>query len=201
MTPTDFLSIHHACEDGKTFAMKYATMAEVWDNCPHTDWLLWILRKLGPVDKVTAVRFACWCARETPIGDGRTVWDLLTDRRSRDAVEVTEGWCNGINDIDDVRKARPAAYAAYAAATADATAYAAYAAATAAATAATATAATATAYAAATADAAATAAATATAYATARPAARKAQADHLRTLFANPFRATTQPDTRSPNQP
>lgn len=39
--------------------------------------------------------FACWCVRSTPLGDGRTVWDSLTDRRSQVAVETKERWLRG----------------------------------------------------------------------------------------------------------
>jgi len=43
----------------------------------------------------TARLFACWCVRNTPIGDGRRVWDLLTDERSKRAVEVAERYARG----------------------------------------------------------------------------------------------------------
>ena len=39
--------------------------------------------------------FACWCIRNTKLADGRTVWDLLTDERSRKAVETAERFANG----------------------------------------------------------------------------------------------------------
>ena len=34
--------------------------------------------------------WGCWCVRNTPITGGKTVWDLLTDARSRNAIEVAE---------------------------------------------------------------------------------------------------------------
>lgn len=42
-----------------------------------------------------AIFEACEAVRETPIGYGRTVWDLLKDERSRRAVIVTEKYLAG----------------------------------------------------------------------------------------------------------
>ncbi len=49
--------------------------------------------------------FACWCVRNTPLGDGRVVWDLLTDKRSRNAVKVAEQYAIGEAAADDLRAA------------------------------------------------------------------------------------------------
>ena len=43
----------------------------------------------------TARLFACWCVRHTPLADGRTVWELLMDERSKHAVEVAERYAIG----------------------------------------------------------------------------------------------------------
>ena len=95
MTPKQFCANYNACSDGAEFAAKYETMAEVWDACPRSDWLLWILDKLLIRDEKKLRLFACWCIRNTKLADGRTVWDLLTDERSRRAVEVAELFANG----------------------------------------------------------------------------------------------------------
>jgi hypothetical protein len=38
---------------------------------------------------------ACRCVRETPVADGRKVWDLLTYDCSREAVEIAERYADG----------------------------------------------------------------------------------------------------------
>jgi hypothetical protein len=86
----DFCKKHAACSDGREWAKQYTTMADVWANCKNPDWMLWIMgrAKLG-TPRLWRL-FACWCVRNTPLADGRKVWDLLTDHCSRNAVEVAE---------------------------------------------------------------------------------------------------------------
>ena len=178
MTPKQFCAHFDACSDGAEFAAKFSSMAEVWDACPRTDWLLWILDRLEIRDDKKLRLFACWCVRNTKLADGRTVWDLLTDERSRKAVEVAEAFACGEATQEELDAARDAAYAAWSAAYAEYAAYAAYAA-YAEYAAGAAGAAWSAAYAAWSAGAAGDAAGAA---------ARKQQADHLRTMFANPFK-------------
>jgi hypothetical protein len=205
LTPAEFCAATKACAEGREFALRHETMAEVWDACPRTDWLIWICRKVDWMPAPRTLRlFAVWCARYTPIGDGHVTGDLLTDPRLLAALEVAERYAHGratdaelvaadayaadaaraaayAADAARAARAADAAYAAYAAY------YAAYAAYYAAYAADAAYAARAAAYAA---DAARAARAAAAAYAAdaARAAARQAQADQFRCVVDNPFR-------------
>jgi hypothetical protein len=62
------------------------------------------------LDDRTARLFACWCVRNTPLADGRVVWDLLTDERSRNAVEVAERYADGNATLKELTAARVAAW-------------------------------------------------------------------------------------------
>ena len=179
MNPKEFCEKHDACSDGAAFAGQFETMAEVWAKCPRPDWLLWILDKLNrrPDDKTLRL-FAVWCCRHTPLADGRTTWDLMTDERSRNAVDVAERFAN-----EEERKAAwvAASEASEAARTASEAASSAASAASSAASAASsaASAASAAAWAA--------SAAASAASSAAWVAASEAQATQLRTMVVNPF--------------
>ena len=131
------LSRLEACNEAKTWASTQPDLETAWATCERPDWMLWLLHNLGHQDPKNYRLFACWCARSTPLQDGRTTWGLLTDARSKRAVEVAERFAVGEVAEDERVKARAgAAYAAAAyaaAAAADAAAYAAAAAADAAA--------------------------------------------------------------------
>ena len=97
-----------ACLEARNWAQQYATLAEAWEACERPDWMLWALNKLD-ADPITLRRFACWCVRETPLADGRKVWDLLTDER-RKAVEVAEAFCDGKATQEEMAAAWAAAW-------------------------------------------------------------------------------------------
>jgi hypothetical protein len=112
-----------ACSEAVAFASTCPDLEMAWNTCDRSDWMMWLLRRLKFQDDKTCRLYVCWCVRNTPLADSRKVWDLLTDPRSRNAVEVAERFAVGEATVGELREARTAAaaaaadaYAAYAAA-------------------------------------------------------------------------------------
>ena len=63
-----------------------------------------LVRKVGAWNDKTLRLFACWCVRQ--------VWHLLTDERSKTAVEVAEKFANGEATSEELAAAWDAAWAA-----------------------------------------------------------------------------------------
>jgi type IV secretory pathway VirB6-like protein len=189
---SEFCDQHNACREGKEWAVTNTTLADVFDNCQRGDWMMWMLRRAGKIDKPTAVKLACeFALRVLPIYEKK-----YSRKEPRLAIEAALAW---VNDQTEEKKraaaaAAAAAYAAYASAAATAAAYAASAAAAYAASAAAADAAAAAAAAyddsaSAAADAAdAVYAAADAARQAARTSERQAQAELIRKTVGNPWR-------------
>lgn len=110
LTPAEFCAATNACREGRAFAEKFTTMSEVWDNCPKPDWMFWILNAIdAPVDEKAERLYAVWCARNTPMADGRTTGALLTDPRSIAALEVAERFAHGNATREELEEAGAAA--------------------------------------------------------------------------------------------
>lgn len=73
------------------------------DRIPPDD-RIWAATCHGMLSDKVLRLFACSCVRE--------VWDLLTDKRSRNAVEVAERHAHGKASDDELRAAWAAAWAA-----------------------------------------------------------------------------------------
>ena len=120
-TLTDWLRQKNACAEARLWAQAYETLPEAWNSCANPEWMLWALGKGGTAATDPRYRLlACRFVRETPIGDGRTVWDLLTDPRSRAAVEVAERHARGEATDAELSAARDASWDAALAAAWDA---------------------------------------------------------------------------------
>jgi hypothetical protein len=124
-TTLRLLREHGACGDRYEHLVK--CLGAGWDDdtpIPLTtildhngmDGALWALRAVEASQAAACARlarlYACWCVRHTPIGDGLTVWDLLTDERSRHAVEVSERYARGEATMAELYDAWDDAFAA-----------------------------------------------------------------------------------------
>ena len=67
--------------------------------------MLWLLEAVAYPDDRKLRLLACRVVRETRVDDTRTVWDLLTDDRSRKAVEVAEQYTVGEATKDELEAA------------------------------------------------------------------------------------------------
>ena len=102
-----------ACADARQWAEQYDNWKDIVNNCKRSGWLLWLDGKLDILDDNERRLLACYMVRNTPLTDGRTVWDLLTDDRSRNAVVVAERYANGNATQEELAAARAAAGAAW----------------------------------------------------------------------------------------
>jgi len=94
-----------ACEEARDWAQG-KNLATAWVTCNRPDWMLWLLDEVGYRDDRTLRLFACWCVRQ------ETCWSLLSDERSRAAVEVAERYARGDATDEELSAAWAAAWAA-----------------------------------------------------------------------------------------
>ena len=101
----EFCAQHGACSEGKEWALANCfDMADAWEKL-QPDWLVWVATQPSVLPDKELRLFACWCVRQ--------VWHLLTDERSRHAVEVAERYADGLATEDELAAAWAAAGAAW----------------------------------------------------------------------------------------
>jgi len=101
---SEWLKEHDACDDGYRWAMRECkSLSEVWQTA-KPEWLVWVATREGVLNDQTLRLFACWSVRR--------VWHLLTDERSRNAVEVAERFARGQATKQELAAAMAAARAA-----------------------------------------------------------------------------------------
>jgi hypothetical protein len=123
-TTLALLRQHNACKDrythlrkalGNGYGDKPIAIVKILETNGLDD-AIWALRAVP--EKQAAERallsrtFACRSVRETPLADGRRVWDLLEDERSRAAVVAAEDFVAGKISAKDLAAAWAAALAA-----------------------------------------------------------------------------------------
>lgn len=101
-----------ACKEAREWCKTVPDLETAWNTCKRSDWMLWALDAIGYKDDKALRLYACACVRGTPLGDGRTVWDLLIDERSRNAVQVSERYADGQATDEELAAAWAAAGAA-----------------------------------------------------------------------------------------
>lgn len=134
MNVKEFCRKHNACHTGSKFALKFATMKDVWDALMRGEpdkktarcWALWIISRDGVLSKMERV--------ELSVRFAERVKHLMKNQRSIDALEVAKRYADGNATDEELEQAADAvavaagagaAYAAGADTVADAVAYAA----------------------------------------------------------------------------
>src|ERR1035437_7035790 len=86
-----FTHEHSACQEAVAWIKKskLTTCAKAWATCKRGDWMIWMLREAGKMDKSMAVKIACECAMHVlPIFEKK----YSTDKRPRQAIETALAW-------------------------------------------------------------------------------------------------------------
>src|SRR3972149_4428833 len=100
----EFCDRFQPCRKGRDWALANCTdMADAWDKLEPA-WLIWVATREGVLDDRTLRLWAAWCVRQ--------VWRLVTDVRSRSAVETAERYAVGEATLGELTAARAAAWAA-----------------------------------------------------------------------------------------
>lgn len=123
MTKQEFMKKHgpgsedKACSDALDWIAslpKTYNAKQIWNDCKRPDWMLWYLERTIDNNDQRFRLMACAFVRRTPVGDGKFVWDLLSDNRSKRVVEVAELYAVGKATDEELAAARSAAWDAYA---------------------------------------------------------------------------------------
>ncbi len=84
-----------ACSPARAWASDYNNWKDVIRKCDSPNWLLWLIEELNIIGLNERRMLACHFVRDTPLSDGRKLWDLL-DEPSQNAVNVSERYAKGM---------------------------------------------------------------------------------------------------------
>lgn len=85
MSIHEFLKYKYACQAAREWA-DGKSLQEIWETCPKTGWLIWLLKKLG---------FETRNFQELAISSAEGVTHLMLSERSRQTVKELRRWLNG----------------------------------------------------------------------------------------------------------
>lgn len=101
LTLEEFCDLHRACDEGREWALANCRdMQHAWEVL-QPEWLIWVATRKGVLTNRELRLFAVWSARQ--------VQHLMTDPRSRAALDVAERHANGEATDAELAAARDAA--------------------------------------------------------------------------------------------
>ena len=97
-----FLKDHAACAEARAWlvAGQYPTLEAAWQVCQRGDWMLWLLRESNTPSGI-------W--RHLAVDFAEQVRHLMTDERSRAALQVARRYADGQASDEELSAARAAA--------------------------------------------------------------------------------------------
>lgn len=111
MKSIEFIALYNPCAQGAEFALKYKTMAEVWNACERPEWLFYILREYAPLSKTQSVSLAVIFA-ESVYNRSRHEINLSPVQFSAVRKAAKESAFFAIQSSNSERSAKSAAWAA-----------------------------------------------------------------------------------------
>lgn len=83
----------------REFATQYSSLAEVWENCPHSDWMLWILYKRKYRNAERLEKYVEWLREQVQQHMSEKIVELRLDD-----FDYHRGW--SIEDLEEDLKAK-----------------------------------------------------------------------------------------------
>ncbi len=103
-SPVESLKGIDACPQAVEWAGQFKSLEALWYACPHAEWIIWTLEKINYQNETGLRMFAAACARRH--------WHLLSDPRSRHAVEIAEQFSSHRVGTRELHQARATAKSA-----------------------------------------------------------------------------------------
>lgn len=101
-----------ACAEGMAWAATQPDWETAWANCDNPGWMCFIIDLR--LEERRRMELSAKLAMDTPLGDGRTVWDIMPEV-GRECLRAIRRYLDGVIDRAALDEAARAAWAARAA--------------------------------------------------------------------------------------
>src|ERR1700761_6552687 len=99
-TDLTLLKSYHPCSEGIKWARTQESLAQAWEACERSDWMLWIIDRKCPLTQGLAVRLAIKFA-DKQLHEFEKAYP--SDKRPREALNAAMAWVD--NPCEETRNA------------------------------------------------------------------------------------------------